>query len=93
MTYLEGNSLHPERGGARRFARYAFNELVELRGRLGDPARLPDRARDRPSFAVSHYLAAFWARPAHRVIETRSRARRFAYVAVREHPRHLGGTR
>ena len=27
MTYLEGNSLHPERGGASTFARYAFNEL------------------------------------------------------------------
>ena len=27
MTYVEGNSLHPERGGASTFARYAFNEL------------------------------------------------------------------
>ena len=27
MTYVEGNSLHPERGGASVFARYAFNEL------------------------------------------------------------------
>src|SRR5262245_13907024 len=27
MTYVEGASLHPERGGATVFARYAFNEL------------------------------------------------------------------
>ena len=26
-TYVEGNSLHPERGGASTFARYAFDEL------------------------------------------------------------------
>jgi basic amino acid/polyamine antiporter, APA family len=30
MTYLEGASLHPERGGATVFARYAFNELVSF---------------------------------------------------------------
>ena len=27
LTYIEGNSLHPERGGASTFARYAFDEL------------------------------------------------------------------
>ena len=27
LTYVEGNSLHPERGGASVFARYALNEL------------------------------------------------------------------
>lgn len=27
LTYLEGSTLHPERGGASVFARYAFNEL------------------------------------------------------------------
>ncbi len=30
MTYVEGASLHPERGGATVFARYAFNELVSF---------------------------------------------------------------
>jgi basic amino acid/polyamine antiporter, APA family len=30
MTYAEGASLHPERGGATVFARYAFNELVSF---------------------------------------------------------------
>ena len=44
-TYVEGASLHQDRGGSTVFARYAFNELVELRRRLDDPARLhhPDR--------------------------------------------------
>ena len=46
MTYVEGASLHQERGGSTVFARYAFNELVELRRRLGDPARLRDPDRD-----------------------------------------------
>ena len=40
LTYVEGASLHQERGGATVFARYAFNELVSFVGRLGDPARL-----------------------------------------------------
>ena len=30
MTYAEGASIHPERGGSAVFARYAFNELVSF---------------------------------------------------------------
>jgi basic amino acid/polyamine antiporter, APA family len=30
MTYAEGASLHPERGGSAVFARYAFNELISF---------------------------------------------------------------
>ena len=30
MTYVEGASLHQERGGSTVFARYAFNELVSF---------------------------------------------------------------
>ena len=30
MSYAEGASLHPERGGSAVFARYAFNELVSF---------------------------------------------------------------
>ncbi|MCL2420159.1 MAG: APC family permease, partial [Conexibacteraceae bacterium] len=30
MTYAEGASVHPERGGSAVFARYAFNELVSF---------------------------------------------------------------
>ena len=40
--YVEGASLHQERGGATVIARYAFNELVELHRRLGDLPGLPD---------------------------------------------------
>ena len=40
LSYVEGASLHQERGGATIIARYAFNELCQLHRRLGDPARL-----------------------------------------------------
>ena len=30
MTYVEGASLHQDRGGSTVFARYAFNELVSF---------------------------------------------------------------
>src|SRR5206468_9131812 len=30
MTYLEANSVHPERGGSSTFSRYAFDELVSF---------------------------------------------------------------
>ncbi len=46
LSYVEGSAMFRERGGSSSFARHAFNELVSLHRRLGDPARLPDR--DRP---------------------------------------------
>jgi len=59
LTYLEGNSLHPERGGASTFARYAFNELWSF---VAGWAMLLDYliVIAISAFAVSHYLAAFW---------------------------------
>ena len=45
MTYVEGSSLHQDRGGSTVFARYAFNELWSLHRRLGDPPGLRDPAR------------------------------------------------
>jgi APA family basic amino acid/polyamine antiporter len=59
LTYVEGNSLHPERGGASTFARYAFNELVSF---IAGWAILLDYliVMAIGAFAVSHYLAAFW---------------------------------
>jgi basic amino acid/polyamine antiporter, APA family len=59
LTYVEGNSLHPERGGASTFARYAFNELVSF---VAGWAILLDYlvVMAIGAFAVSHYLAAFW---------------------------------
>jgi APA family basic amino acid/polyamine antiporter len=59
MTYVEGNALHPERGGASTFARYAFNELWSF---VAGWAILLDYLLviAMGAFAVSHYLAAFW---------------------------------
>ena len=60
LTYVEGTSLHPERGGASVFARYAFNELWSF---LAGWAIILDYliVMAIGAFAVSHYLAAFWA--------------------------------
>ena len=59
LSYVEGNSLHPERGGAAVFARYAFNELWSF---IAGWAILLDFliVMAIGAFAVSHYLAAFW---------------------------------
>ena len=59
LTYVEGNSLHPERGGAATFARYAFDELWSF---IAGWAILLDYliVMAVGAFAVSHYLAAFW---------------------------------
>jgi APA family basic amino acid/polyamine antiporter len=58
MTYVEGNALHPERGGASTFARYAFNELWSF---IAGWAILLDYLLviAMGSFAIAHYLAAF----------------------------------
>jgi basic amino acid/polyamine antiporter, APA family len=59
MTYVEGNSLHPERGGASTFARYAFDELWSF---VAGWAILLDYliVIAISALAISHYLAAFW---------------------------------
>jgi APA family basic amino acid/polyamine antiporter len=59
MTYVEANSVHPERGGASTFARYAFDELWSF---VAGWAILLDYliVMAIGSFAVSQYLAAFW---------------------------------
>jgi APA family basic amino acid/polyamine antiporter len=59
-TYVEGNSLHPERGGASNFARYAFNELISF---IAGWAIVLDYliVMAIAAFAVPHYLVAFWA--------------------------------
>ncbi|MDQ4048172.1 MAG: APC family permease [Actinomycetota bacterium] len=61
LTYVAGTSLHPERGGASTFARYAFNELWSF---IAGWAILLDYliVMAVGAFAVSHYLAAFWGR-------------------------------
>jgi basic amino acid/polyamine antiporter, APA family len=59
LTYVEGTSLHPERGGASTFARYAFNELWSF---VAGWAILLDYliVMAIGAFVVSHYVAAFW---------------------------------
>ena len=59
LTYVEGNSLHPERGGASTFARYAFDELWSF---VAGWAIILDYliVLAFGAFAVPHYLEAFW---------------------------------
>ena len=60
MTYAEGASLHPERGGSAVFARYAFNELVSF---VAGWAIFLDYTIliAVTALTVPSYLAAFWA--------------------------------
>jgi APA family basic amino acid/polyamine antiporter len=59
MTYIEGNTIHPEQGGASTFARYAFDELWSF---IAGWAILLDYliVMAIGIFSISHYLAAFW---------------------------------
>jgi basic amino acid/polyamine antiporter, APA family len=59
MTYLEGNSIHPERGGASTLARYAFDELWSF---VAGWAVLLDYliVMAIGAFVISQYLAALW---------------------------------
>jgi APA family basic amino acid/polyamine antiporter len=61
MTYIEANSIHPERGGASTFARYAFDELWSF---VAGWAILLDYVivMAIATVSISHYLAAFWGR-------------------------------
>jgi APA family basic amino acid/polyamine antiporter len=60
MTFGEGASLHPERGGSAVFARYAFNELVSF---VAGWAIVLDYTIliAVTALTVPAYLAAFWA--------------------------------
>jgi APA family basic amino acid/polyamine antiporter len=59
LSYLEGSSLHPERGGASTFARYAFDELWSF---VAGWAILLDFliVMAIGALAVSGYMAVFW---------------------------------
>ena len=59
LTYLEGSSLHPERGGASSVARYAFNEFWSF---VAGWAILLDYmiVMAIGAIAITHYLAGFW---------------------------------
>src|SRR3954452_7622277 len=60
MTYVEGASLHQDRGGSTVFARYAFNEIVSF---VAGWAVLLDYIIlvAVSAFSATNYLAAFWA--------------------------------
>jgi APA family basic amino acid/polyamine antiporter len=59
MTYVEGASLHQDRGGATVFARYAFNELVSF---IAGWAILLDYVIliAVTAYSATHYLQVFW---------------------------------
>jgi len=65
MTYVEGASLHQERGGSTVFARYAFNELVSF---IAGWAILLDYTIliAVTCFSASQYLKTFWSPLGHR---------------------------
>src|SRR5947209_8592529 len=60
MTYIEGNSAHPEQGGASTFARYAFDEFWSF---VAGWAILLDYliVMAIGVLTVAHYLGAFWS--------------------------------
>ncbi|MBI5311452.1 MAG: APC family permease, partial [Actinobacteria bacterium] len=60
MSYVEGSSLHIERGGASSFARFAFDELVSF---VAGWAILLDYTivLALVASAVPNYLSAFWS--------------------------------
>lgn len=59
MTYAEGSSLHPERGGSTVFARHAFNELVSF---IAGWAMLLDYVIliAVTTYTATQYLRVFW---------------------------------
>lgn len=61
MTYVEGASLHQERGGSTVFARYAFNELVSF---VAGWAILLDYVIliAVTAYSATQYLHVFWGR-------------------------------
>ena len=80
MTYVEGNSIHPERGGASTFARYAFDELVAF---IAGWAFILDYliVMALGSFCIGHYLAAFWGHANDKGIELLIAAAAVGWVA------------
>jgi basic amino acid/polyamine antiporter, APA family len=80
-TYVEGNALHPERGGASTFARYAFNELWSF---VAGWAIILDYliVIAMGSFAVAHYLAAFGGWMDDKVAEHAIAGAAIAWVAL-----------
>jgi APA family basic amino acid/polyamine antiporter len=80
MTYIEGNSLHPERGGASTFARYAFDEFVSF---VAGWAFILDYliVMALSAFCIAHYLSAFWGHANDPLMELAIAAAAIGWVA------------
>jgi APA family basic amino acid/polyamine antiporter len=81
LSYVEGTSLHKERGGATVLARYGFNELASF---VAGWAILLDYLIliALCAFATTDYAAAFWDRFAHGAPEFLLAAAVIVYVAI-----------
>jgi APA family basic amino acid/polyamine antiporter len=92
MTYVEGASLHPERGGSTVFARYAFNELWSF---VAGWAVLLDFLIliAITAFSAANYVAAFWAPLRESVPELAIALGVVVYVALRNISGLRGGAR
>ena len=90
-TYVEGSSLHPERGGASTFARYAFDELWSF---IAGWAILLDYliVMAIGAIAVSDYLSVFWGQLDEGLAEVAIGALALGFVAV-QNVRGLGADR
>jgi APA family basic amino acid/polyamine antiporter len=81
-TYVEGSSLHPERGGASTFARYAFDELWSF---VAGWAILLDYiiVMAIGAVAITDYLAVFWSDLDDGLLEIAIAGVALVYVAFR----------
>src|SRR3954471_11585831 len=81
MAYVEGNSIHPEQGGASTLARYAFDEFWSF---VAGWAILLDYVIVMAIGAVviSEYLSVFWGELGDGAFETAIAAGALAYVAM-----------
>jgi APA family basic amino acid/polyamine antiporter len=91
MTYAEGASLHPDKGGATVFARYAFNELVSF---IAGWAIVLDYIIliAVTAFSATQYLRVFW-HPLGNRGEALGLALAFIALVVLSNIRGFGGRR
>ncbi len=91
MTYVEGASLHQDRGGSTVFARYAFNELVSF---IAGWAILLDYVIlvAVTAYSATQYLRVFWSPLGHRD-EALLLAFAFIALVVLSNIRGFGGRR
>ena len=91
MTYVEGASLHQDRGGSTVFARYAFNELVSF---IAGWAILLDYVIliAVTAYSATQYLKVFWSPLGNRG-EALGLALAFIALVVLSNIRGFGGSR